>query len=111
LHYMQTGMLPQALLQLQEQLHQQPSAATAWPVLQEYFACYNQQDIRHELELMLVGSLTNDEMHQLKQGKERHNLFFFYAFTLLFMDAVQVLGNSERKLKGNTINKTGSSEV
>lgn len=85
------AILPQSLQNLYHSFQQQPSPHTARELLKEYFACFGRGTVNRELWRMLAGALSDPEMPGLKKGVQRHNLLFFYEFTLIFMEAAELL--------------------
>jgi len=89
--------LPEALLDLHKQLltHQTPEAA--WAIVKEFFFCFSPGGIQSEMWQLLSGALTSKQMPVLKKPVSRHNLIFFYEFTLLFTQAVNLLLQQQKE--------------
>ncbi|MBB1283217.1 hypothetical protein HRH25_02445 [Flavisolibacter sp. BT320] len=83
--------LPEKLLSFQRNLHQDGSKAAAWTIIHDYFTFFNHEEWRQDLWQMLVGTLTSEQMDRLEKGIDRHNLFFFYEYTTLLLEAVSLL--------------------
>lgn len=89
--------LPQTLLELHEALRQQPTPQAAWDIVKEYFFFFGTEGVQADMWQMLSGTLTNKEMPNLKKAVDRHNLIFFYEFTLMFIDAVNHLHMQQKE--------------
>ena len=85
------GILPDTLEKLRQHLAKPRDKEAAWAIVEEYFSCFKQQGFQQQLWLLTVGLLTNDEMQQAEKGRGRHDIIFFYEFTLLFVKAVDLL--------------------
>lgn len=83
--------LPQTLSELRNNLAHQPTPEAAWEIIKEYFFCFGTESVQSEMWQLLSGTLTNAELKQFKKAEQRHNLVFFYEFTLLFTQAVHQL--------------------
>ena len=90
--------LPECLLNLRDQLECERSKSAAWKVINDYLNFFHVEGIQNDLWLMLIGALTSDDLDNLKTGRQKHNLIFFYEYTLMFVDAVAVL-REKRKLR------------
>lgn len=90
--------LSQQLSILQKQLNANPNMETASQIVSEYFDFFGNEKPLEDLWLLTIGALTNDEVHQTQNAKDRYNLIFFYEFTKLFVEAAAVLnGKSQTK--------------
>ncbi|HEV7332528.1 MAG TPA: hypothetical protein VGN63_15930 [Flavisolibacter sp.] len=87
--------LPEKLISFQRNLHQEESKAAAWAIIHDYFTFFNREEWRQDLWQMLVGTLTSEQMDKLEKGIDRHNLFFFYEYTTLLLEAVSLLRNKQ----------------
>ena len=85
------GILPEILKDLRQALVNNQTKESAWNIIDEYFSFFGLDDIHNELWVLTVGTLTNEEMEQFEKGIERHNLIFFFEYTKMFFEAVQVL--------------------
>ena len=83
--------LPGILADMQQRLREDKSAAAAWAIIEEYFACNGPEGIRTELWTLTKGAITNDLMDEAETGAKRHELLFGYEFLQLMIDAVEVL--------------------
>jgi len=83
--------LPEFLLDLQKKLLEERTKAAAWDIIEEYFSFFGMECLKKDLWQMLVGTLTCDEIDGLEKGRDRHNLIFFYEYTLLFAQATYLL--------------------
>ena len=87
--------LPEVLLQLAEDFNEQTNLAAkqtaAAAILKEYFFCYRLPEVRRFMWQLLAGSLSSGKMPGLRKAAARHELIFFYEFTLMLMDAVDCL--------------------
>lgn len=84
--------LPQALFELYQNLEQHQTSEAAWAIVKEYFFFFGSgAGVRDDMWQLLSGTLTNKEIPNLKKAVDRHNLIFFYEFTLMFIDAVNHL--------------------
>ena len=90
------SILPPPLQAMWQQLQQMAIPAHAWPIVEEYFKCFSLPDFNQELWQLVVASLTNNEPTHLPTGQQRHDLIFFYEFTLLLMEAVSALKQQHR---------------
>jgi hypothetical protein len=91
------GILPEALKDLRRDLIKNQTKESAWNIIYEYFSFLGLDDIHNELWVLTVGTLTNDEMQQFEKGIERHNLIFFFEYTKMFFEAVDLLYNKRNK--------------
>lgn len=91
--------LPECLISLREQLEDEPSKTNAWKVINDYLKFFHVEGVQNDLWLMLVGALTSDETDRLETGRQKHDLIFFYEYTLMFVNAVAVL-KEKRAHKG-----------
>ena len=95
-------LLPTALLELQNDLAMAKDNAeykkAAQAVIKEFCSLFDEEYIRADMQLLLHGSFCNPNLRFLGDAAERHNIFLFYEFTLVMMDALHVLfGNKEAK--------------
>ncbi|MBC7937969.1 MAG: hypothetical protein H7Y86_21690 [Rhizobacter sp.] len=87
--------LPETLMELHEALAKANNDSSrreaAIKIIHEYFNCFGRTGMRHDLWQMLTGTLGNKHMPKFKKGSQRNNLFFFYEFTLMLIDASYVI--------------------
>jgi hypothetical protein len=83
--------LPASLANLRQHLQQAPAPAAAWAIVEEYFHFIKPAGFQQQLWVLTVGLLTNDEMQQAEKGRQRHDIIFFFEFTLAFAEAVHYL--------------------
>jgi hypothetical protein len=93
--------LPEFLLDLQKKLSEKRTKAAAWEAIEGYFSFFGMEGLEKDLWQMLVGTLTSDEMDSLEKGRERHDLIFFYEYTLLFAEATYLLLQHHRQKHKN----------
>lgn len=91
--------LPEGIINLREKLESEASKTNAWKIIIEYLKFFHVEGVQNDLWLMLVGALTSDETDRLETGRQKHDLIFFYEYTLMFVDAVAVL-KEKRDQKG-----------
>jgi len=72
-------------------LNDNPSKKQLWEIIHDFIHFYSADGIKEELWLLTVGTLSNDQMEQVKDGLRRHNRIFFYEHSSLFIDAVNLL--------------------
>ena len=85
------NILPDTLQKLYERFEKTQSKEAAQIIVEEYFSCFKLKGFQQQLWTLTVGLLTNDEMQQAEKGRGRHDIIFFYEFTLLFVKAVDLL--------------------
>lgn len=90
------AILPETLQELYDNFQQQHNSEAARALIQEYFFCFKRETVNKELWRMLAGLLSDPKMPHLKKGVQRHNLLFFYEFTLIFMEAAELLVKEEQ---------------
>ena len=91
------GTLPQTLNNLRQDLAKNQTKESAWNIIDEYFSFFGLDDIHNELWVLTTGTLTNDDMQQSKKGIDRQNLIFFFEYTKMFFEAVDLLYNKRKK--------------
>ena len=91
------GILPEILINLRQDLIKNQTKESAWNIIDEYFFFFGLDDIHNELWMLIVGTLTNEEMEQFKKGIDRHNLIFFFEYTKMFFEAVQLLHDKRKR--------------
>jgi hypothetical protein len=102
--------LPGMILNLKQNLENDPSKASSWGIIDDYFNFFGKEEWKKDLWLLLVGTLTSDEMFHLQKGIDRHNLFFFYEYTTLVLEATQNLHqhHNKKSRKQNGTNKNNN---
>jgi hypothetical protein len=83
--------LPPKLENWRLELRQSPNAETARQVIAEYFSFFGMEKAKEELWLLTFGTITNDEVEQVKNGRDRADLLFYYEFTGMMMEATRYL--------------------
>ncbi|RYZ45338.1 MAG: hypothetical protein EOO14_25860 [Chitinophagaceae bacterium] len=91
--------LPQTLLNFKTNLHQQRSKSTAWAIIDDYFSFFDHEAWRKDLWQMLVGTVTSEQMDQLEKAMARLDLFFFYEYTTMVLEAVALLRAKKKKYR------------
>jgi hypothetical protein len=86
-------------------LRRNPTKKQLWEVVHDFIHFYSAEGIKEELWLLTVGTLTSDQMEQVKDGLRRHNRLFFYEHSMLFIDAVNLL-YQQQKTKSNKKKET-----
>jgi len=66
-------------------------------IIDEYFRFFGLEDVHHELWLLTAGTLSNEEMQFSQKAIDRSNLIFFFEYTKMFFEAVQLLHNKHKK--------------
>lgn len=84
------------MLTLHQKLHACQNKKAAWEIVEEYFTCFSMQTVNKDLWTMLFASITKNEEVPMQKGVERENLIFFYQFTLLMIEAVQLLQSKKK---------------
>lgn len=88
-------LLPQELLQMQDALAMAKDAAAckkaAHAIIEEFCSFFDRENVRCDMQLLLHGSFCNSHLLLLNDADERRNIFLFYEFTLVMMDALYVL--------------------
>ncbi len=90
------SILPGILNKLREDLAENQTKKAAWNIIDEYFRFFGLVDIHNELWILTAGTFTNEEMGQLQMGIDRHNLIFFFEYTKMFFEAVDLLHNKHK---------------
>lgn len=101
-------MLPASLAALQKSLQQSPAPAAAWAIVEEYFYFIKPAGFQQQLWVLTVGLLTNDEMQQAEKGRQRHDIIFFFEFTILFAEAVHYLHTGHTPHTAGAAGRDGS---
>jgi len=83
--------------QPRQELVAKQTKESAWDIIDEYFSFFDMNEIHNELWLLIAGTLTNDEMEPSQKPIDRSNLIFFFEYTRMFFEAVQVLHNYTKK--------------
>lgn len=90
--YFKPAILPEQMIELHEALVNANSGPAerqaAIAIIKEYFNFFGPTGMRADMWTLLSGALGNSEMVTLQDATQRHNLLFFYEFTLMMMDAV-----------------------
>jgi hypothetical protein len=92
-------LLPEILAQLHQELAANQTKESAWKIIDEYFSFFGLEDVHHELWLLTAGTLTNEEMQPSQKAIDRRNLIFFFEYTKMFFEAVQLLHNKHKRKK------------
>jgi len=90
------GTLTEELVQLQQDLAEKKTSKAAWEIINDYFSFFSIETINHELWILTIGAVTNDELQQSEKGKERYNHIFFYEYTKMLLEAIAVLHNNQQ---------------
>ena len=90
-------ILPEILANLHQELAAKQTKESAWNIIDEYFHFFGLEDVHHELWLLTAGTLTNEEEQFSQKAIDRSNLIFFFEYTKMFFEAVQVLHNKHKK--------------
>ena len=80
-----------------QELAARQTKESAWNIIDEYFSFFGLEDVYNELWLLTASTLTNEEMQPSQKAIDRRNLIFFFEYTKMFFEAVQVLHNKHRK--------------
>jgi len=88
--------LPGILNKLRQDLAENQTKKAAWNIIDEYFSFFGLVDIHNELWVLTAGTLTNDGMEQSQKGIDRHDLIFFFEYTKMFFEAVELLHNKRK---------------
>jgi hypothetical protein len=83
--------LPPYLQNLHQKLLTETTPTTAHTIISEYLRFFGIEGVQEDLWQLLVGALSSDEVQGLDTGRHRHDLIFFYEFTMLFVKAVDML--------------------
>jgi hypothetical protein len=67
-------------------------------------AFFGLEDVHHKLWLLAAGTLTNEEMQPSQKAIDRRNLIFFFEYTKMFFEAVQLLHNKHKKKNNHILN-------
>ena len=89
--------LPSFLIQLHQQLAENKTKESAWAIVQEYLSFFGVSGAEKDLWQMLVASLVNNEMDEFKSTRHRYDLIFFFEFTMMFMESVDLLNQQHNK--------------
>jgi len=93
------SILPETLSQLHQELAAKQTKESAWNIIDEYFSFFGLEDVHHELWLLTAGTLTNEEEQFSEKAIDRSNLIFFFEYTKMFFEAVQLLHDKHKKAK------------
>lgn len=63
----------------------------ALAIVEEFCSLFDTEYIRSDMQLLLHGSFCNPHLRYLGDADERRNIFLFYEFTMVMMDALHVL--------------------
>jgi hypothetical protein len=96
-------ILPETLNNLRQELAAKQTKESAWNIIDEYFNFIDLDGIHNELWLLTAGTLTNDEIEPAQKVIDRKNLIFFFEFTKMFFEAVQLLYNIHQKTAANSL--------
>ena len=92
-------LLPETLNKLHQELATTQTKESAWNIIDEYFSFFGLEDVHHELWLLTAGTLTNEEEQFSEKAIDRSNLIFFFEYTKMFFEAVQLLHDKHKKAK------------
>lgn len=92
--------MDKTIRELQFKLKHKPSKKIAWEVIREYFMGWHFEDSEEEINDILLGALTSDQIESSEKGKDRFNMILFCEYTKLFIKAVEFL--HKKKLAKNT---------
>jgi hypothetical protein len=85
------NILPETLSSLRQELTEKQTKESAWEIIDEYFHSFGLEEIYNELWLLTAGTLTNEETQFAEKAIDRSNLIFFFEYTKMFFEAVQLL--------------------
>ena len=91
------NILPETLSSLHQELTEKQTKESAWDIIDEYFHSFGLEEIYNELWLLTAGTLTNEETQFSQKAIDRSNVIFFFEYTMLFFEAVQLLYNKHKK--------------
>lgn len=102
--FYQPVLLPAALQGMQQALVRARGEAgshkAAIAILKHYCNTYERSGIQQNLQLLLNGSFCNPQMTALADAAERQNIFLFYEFTMMMMDALYMMQGGEEQEQG-----------
>jgi hypothetical protein len=93
------SILPESIVQMRQHLDEKKTTKAAWDIIHEYFNFFGIDHIKNELWVLTVGTITNDEMQQSENGKDRYNLIFFFEYTRIFVEAIHTLCEDRSQMK------------
>ncbi len=82
--------------QLDEKFWESPTPKACWNAIDQYFDFNGVESAHEELWKFTVGMLTNDEIDPVANGRDRHNIIYFYEFTKFLIQVVSVLHTHEK---------------
>lgn len=98
--YFKPTILPEQMIEMHEALvsaSSEPSERkAALAIIEEYYNFFGRTGMRPDMWLLLTGALGNYEMRILNDPTQRHNLLFFYEFTLIMMDATWIVHRNKK---------------
>ena len=94
------SILPETLTNLRQNLAANPTKESAWKIITEYFSFFELDEVKDELWVLTAGALGNDDLQQSQKGIDRNNLIFFYEYTKMLFEAVDLL-HDKRKRKNS----------
>jgi hypothetical protein len=90
-------ILPEILTNLHQEFTEKQTKESAWEIIDEYFHSFGLEEIYNELWLLTAGTLTNEETQFSQKAIDRSNLIFFFEYTKMFFEAVQLLYSKHKK--------------
>ena len=91
------SILPETLNNIRQNLTDNPTKESAWKIITEYFSFFELDEVKDELWVLTAGALGNDDIRQTQKGIDRNDLIFFYEYTKMFFEAVDLLHNKRKK--------------
>lgn len=93
--FFQPAIMPPEIQDMRQELshaaNKEDAQKAATAIVKEYISYFGVNGVRNDMWVLLSGTLGQADVNYMAKAVERYNLFFFYEFTLLFMDAVNVL--------------------
>lgn len=93
--FFQPVALPEPLMDLFERMQLAASKPggpiAAHNIIAEYCHSFNRGEIHRNMWMLYSAASCNQQMPGLRDTEARHNLLYFYEFTLMLLDAVYEL--------------------
>ncbi len=91
----------ETITKLRLNLENKPSKKMAWEIIREYFMGWQFEDCEGEIDELLLGALTSDQIESSEKGRDRFNMILFCEYTKLFIKAVELL-HKKKQAKNTT---------
>ena len=90
-------LLPPILNKLHQELAANQTKESAWNIINEYFNCFDLENVHEELWLLTASTIANVELEHSQKALDRQNLIFFFEYTKMFFEAIYLLHNKYKE--------------